>query len=136
MIHRSPWPDVAVPDAGLYETVTARFAEFGDRAAVIDGPSGRVLSYAQLHRDIDRMAASLAARGFAKGDIGKAAIRARAGDVPLALRWAAEPRGLGQRSRPEFVGASRHRWRKPLSTARFRFVVDSSVRLVVRASSV
>ncbi|MBK8019426.1 MAG: AMP-binding protein [Betaproteobacteria bacterium] len=69
MIHRSPWPDVAVPDAGLYETVTARFAEFGDRAAVIDGPSGRVLSYVQLHRDIDRMAASLAARGFAKGDM-------------------------------------------------------------------
>src|SRR2546426_12824446 len=35
----------------------------------IDGPSGRVLTYAGLAAGVDRLAAGLAARGFGKGEV-------------------------------------------------------------------
>lgn len=69
MIHRSPFPDIHIPDVPLHEAVMTRFADFGDRPAIIDGPSGRTLSYAQLGRDVARFAAGLAARGFGKGEV-------------------------------------------------------------------
>jgi 4-coumarate--CoA ligase len=39
-----------------------------DRAAIIDGPSGRTYTFAQLEDLIHRFAGGLAARGFGKGD--------------------------------------------------------------------
>src|SRR2546422_10419643 len=68
MIFRSPHPDVAVPDIALHRFVLARAAERGTKPALIDGPSGRILTYAALTRGADRVAAGLAARGFKKGD--------------------------------------------------------------------
>src|SRR2546427_10851901 len=69
MIFRSPHPDVAVPDIALHRLVLERAAERGTKPAVIDGPSGRILTYAALTRGADRVAAALAARGFKKGDV-------------------------------------------------------------------
>src|SRR5205809_1103262 len=69
MIFRSPHPDVAVPDIALHRLVLARAAERGTKPALIDGPSGRILTYAALTRGADRVAAGLAARGFKKGDV-------------------------------------------------------------------
>src|SRR2546426_3159004 len=69
MIFRSPHPDVAVPDIALHRLVLARAAERGTKPALIDGPSGRILTYAALTRGADRVAAGLAARGFQKGDV-------------------------------------------------------------------
>ena len=40
-----------------------------DKAALIDGPSGRTLTYAQLLAAVRATAAGLAARGFGKGDV-------------------------------------------------------------------
>jgi acyl-CoA synthetase (AMP-forming)/AMP-acid ligase II len=40
-----------------------------DQPALIDGPSGRTLTYGQLAGGVRRVAAGLAARGFAKGDV-------------------------------------------------------------------
>src|SRR2546426_2865321 len=68
MIFRSPHPDVAVPDIALHRFVLARAAERGTKPALIDGPSGRILTYAALTRGADRVAAGLAARGVKKGD--------------------------------------------------------------------
>src|SRR2546428_6815784 len=68
MIFRSPHPDVAVPDIALHRLVLARAAERGTKPALIDGPSGRILTYAALTRGADRVAAGLAARGVKKGD--------------------------------------------------------------------
>ncbi len=69
MIYRSSHPDVDIPDLNVCEVVMQRFAEFGQRAAIVDGPSGRTLSYADLLRDVERLAAGLAGRGFRKGTI-------------------------------------------------------------------
>src|SRR3954451_17638722 len=68
-IIRSPYPDVPIPNVPLTDFVFARAAQHGDKPALIDGPSGRTLTYAQLVGAIKRCAAGLAARGFRKGDV-------------------------------------------------------------------
>jgi acyl-CoA synthetase (AMP-forming)/AMP-acid ligase II len=65
----SPHPDVAVPDLPLHEFVLADAMRRADQAALIDGPSGRTLTYGQLAGGVRRVAAGLAARGFAKGEV-------------------------------------------------------------------
>ena len=57
-----------IPDLDLASFTLHRAKEFGDKPALIDGPSGRVLSYAELERLVRSLAAGLSARGFAKGD--------------------------------------------------------------------
>jgi acyl-CoA synthetase (AMP-forming)/AMP-acid ligase II len=69
VIFRSPYPDVLVPDVPLHRFVLARAPALGDKPALIDGPSGRTLTYAQLGAGVERVAAGLAARGFTKGDV-------------------------------------------------------------------
>jgi len=69
MLFRSPYPDVDIPNVPLHAFVLGRAREWGDKPALIDGPSGRTLTYGQLARGTDRVAAGLAARGFRKGDV-------------------------------------------------------------------
>ena len=68
-IIRSPHPDVEIPDLPLHEMVLAGAAERGNRAAVVNGPTGRPLTYGRLADGVRQMAAGLAARGFGKGDV-------------------------------------------------------------------
>ena len=68
MIYRSPFPDVAIPEVAYSDYIFADTARWSDAPAFIDGPSGRTLSFAQVHGGARRVAASLAQRGFAKGD--------------------------------------------------------------------
>src|SRR6478736_5413871 len=60
----------AVPLLG--ETIDANLrravAAFGDRDAVVDVPSGRRLTYAELDAAVDAVARGLMARGVARGD--------------------------------------------------------------------
>jgi acyl-CoA synthetase (AMP-forming)/AMP-acid ligase II len=65
----SPHPDVSVPDVALHEFVLADAMQRADQAALVDGPSGRTLTYGQLAGGVRRVAAGLAARGFTKGDV-------------------------------------------------------------------
>ncbi len=69
MIHRSPFPDIDVPDVSLPALVLGRAEDHGDRPALIDGPTGRTYTYHQLAGTVARAASGLAARGFAKGDV-------------------------------------------------------------------
>jgi acyl-CoA synthetase (AMP-forming)/AMP-acid ligase II len=69
MIHRSPFPDIEVPDVSLPALVLRSVEEHGDKPALIDGPSGRAYTYAQLAGAVARAASGLAARGFGKGDV-------------------------------------------------------------------
>ena len=47
----------------------AGFASYPDKPALIDGPSGRILSFRQLAEAVDKVAAGLAAYGLTKGDV-------------------------------------------------------------------
>ena len=69
MIYRSPFPDVDIPLKSLPDYVFEGAAAHADRPALIDGPSGRTLTYGELITGIERTAAGLAARGFAKSDV-------------------------------------------------------------------
>jgi acyl-CoA synthetase (AMP-forming)/AMP-acid ligase II len=69
MIYRSPYPDVSIPDVSLTGYVFERATERADRPALVDGPTGRTLSYAQLAGAVRSVGAGLHARGFAKGDV-------------------------------------------------------------------
>ncbi len=68
IIHRSPLADVDIPDLPITEFVLRRAADYPDRPALIDGPSGRTYTFAQLKDLIHRFAGGLAERGFGKGD--------------------------------------------------------------------
>ena len=65
---RSPFPDVEIPNVPLTDFVLARAGGLGDRPALIDGPSGRTITYAQLAESV--------ARG--RGGAGRRAASARA----------------------------------------------------------
>jgi acyl-CoA synthetase (AMP-forming)/AMP-acid ligase II len=65
----SPHPDVEIPDVGLVEYVLGDAARHGARPALVDGSTGRSLTYDQLAAAVRANAASLAAHGLAKGDV-------------------------------------------------------------------
>lgn len=68
MIFTSPLPDVEIPDSTITEFVLRKVDGQPDRPALVDGASGRTLTYAGLRDAIARFAGGLSARGFAKGD--------------------------------------------------------------------
>jgi acyl-CoA synthetase (AMP-forming)/AMP-acid ligase II len=68
MIFESPYDDVELAPMPLHDFVLAGAAGRGGRAALIDGSTGRVLTYAELAGLVRRAAAGLVAHGVAKGD--------------------------------------------------------------------
>jgi acyl-CoA synthetase (AMP-forming)/AMP-acid ligase II len=69
MIFKSPHPSVTIPEATVTDYVLRRAVEFGDKPALIDGPTGRTYSYGQLPGLISSLAAGLAHHGLGKGDV-------------------------------------------------------------------
>ncbi|MFC4032597.1 SDR family NAD(P)-dependent oxidoreductase [Streptomyces polygonati] len=69
MIISSPYPDLTIPDLSLPDFVLERAEERGDAPAVIDGLTGRALSYRDLAAQVRQAAAALRARGVAGGDV-------------------------------------------------------------------
>jgi acyl-CoA synthetase (AMP-forming)/AMP-acid ligase II len=69
MIYRSPYPDVDIPNVSLQDHLFEHAAKYTDKPALIDGPTGRTLTYGQLVTAVQSTAAGLAARGFGKGDV-------------------------------------------------------------------
>jgi acyl-CoA synthetase (AMP-forming)/AMP-acid ligase II len=69
VIFRSPFPEVTVPDVSVTSLVLQRALELGDKPALVDGPSGRALTYRQLADAVRQTAAGLARRGLRKGDV-------------------------------------------------------------------
>jgi acyl-CoA synthetase (AMP-forming)/AMP-acid ligase II len=57
-----------IPDVDLATFTLRRAKQLGEKPALIDGASGRALSYAELEQSVRRFAGGLAARGFARGD--------------------------------------------------------------------
>jgi len=69
VIFKSPYPDVEIPDVPLTHFLLERIQPYRDKPALIDGPSGRTLTYGQLAGAIRLVASSLSRRGFGKGDV-------------------------------------------------------------------
>ncbi|PCJ28010.1 MAG: 4-coumarate--CoA ligase family protein [SAR86 cluster bacterium] len=69
MIFQSKHADIEIPALDLTSVVLSRVKELGDKPALIDGPTGRTLSYTQLDDQVRKMATGLAQRGFNKGDV-------------------------------------------------------------------
>jgi acyl-CoA synthetase (AMP-forming)/AMP-acid ligase II len=69
MIFRGPNPDVTIPEVSLTDFILKSKPEIQDKPALIDGPSGRALTYAEFGDAARRVAASLHRRGFRKGDV-------------------------------------------------------------------
>ncbi|MGL4647899.1 MAG: AMP-binding protein, partial [Caldilineaceae bacterium] len=69
MIFRSPLPAVELPTQSFTQLVLHRAAELGDKPALIDGPSGRTITFRQLAGAIRLVASSLSKRGLGKGDV-------------------------------------------------------------------
>jgi acyl-CoA synthetase (AMP-forming)/AMP-acid ligase II len=69
MIFRSPHALQDIPEIPLTDFVLQKAREFGDKPALVDGPSGRAYSYDQLPVLVKQLAAGLANHGFGKGDV-------------------------------------------------------------------
>src|SRR6185503_14540755 len=69
MIIKGPYPDVVVPETALTPFCLHRAAELDDKPALIDGPTGRKVSYKQLADAIGIAAYNLHQRGFKKGEV-------------------------------------------------------------------
>jgi len=68
IIHSSPLPDVVIPSVPITEHVLREASRVPDRLAMIDGPSGRSYTYAQLAGAIKAFAGGLSQHGLGLGD--------------------------------------------------------------------
>jgi len=69
MIYESPHPNVDIPDVSLPAFILEDFEDRAARPALIDGPTGRTLTYGELQKTIAACAGGLAAHGLEKGDV-------------------------------------------------------------------
>jgi acyl-CoA synthetase (AMP-forming)/AMP-acid ligase II len=69
MIIRGPFEDVELAKGSLEAYVFANAGTWGDKPALIDGATGRAMSYRELTAQVGWAAAGLAAHGVAKGDV-------------------------------------------------------------------
>ncbi|HJS71894.1 MAG TPA: 4-coumarate--CoA ligase family protein [Acidimicrobiia bacterium] len=68
-VFHSPYPDVEIPDIALTPEVFRHVDRLADRVAVVDGPTGRSYTYAELFGAVRKTAGGLVAAGLAKGDV-------------------------------------------------------------------
>lgn len=69
MIHTSLLPEITIPDTLLTPYVLQRAERLADTPALVDGATGRTLTYAEFAGAVKAMAGGLKARGFGKGDV-------------------------------------------------------------------
>ncbi|MGE0129931.1 MAG: AMP-binding protein [Blastocatellales bacterium] len=69
MIFQGHYSDVTVPEIALTPFVLQRANQLSGKPALIDGLSGRTISYSQLAQRVRHTAKSLVCRGYRKGDV-------------------------------------------------------------------
>src|SRR5215831_17296092 len=69
MIFRGPYPDVTIPEVSVTDFIFASTAQFKNKTALVESAGGRSLTYQEFESAVRRVAASLARRGFRKGDV-------------------------------------------------------------------
>ena len=69
MVISSPYPEVTLPEQSLTSFVLTGAEEHGDKPAIVDGLTGRTLSYRELASEVRRVGSGLRARGVRHGDV-------------------------------------------------------------------
>ncbi|MEM7271791.1 MAG: AMP-binding protein [Actinomycetota bacterium] len=69
-IYTSPLPDEEIPSVPVTDFVLRHADALADKPALIDGPTGRSYTFAELRDAIHRLAGGLAARGFGGATVG------------------------------------------------------------------
>jgi 4-coumarate--CoA ligase len=69
VVFASPFPDVDIPETTMTDYVLIHAADTPDKPALVDGPTGRTLTYRQLADAVHSFAGGLAARGFGPGQV-------------------------------------------------------------------
>lgn len=69
MIFRNAIEEITIPDVSLTEFVLQRTKQAAGKPALIDGPTGRAITYAEFAGSVRRVAGNLAARGFRQRDV-------------------------------------------------------------------
>ncbi len=69
MIFRSPHAEITIPRQALPEFVLGANGARAEDAALVDGMTGRVVTYGELRESVKRVASGLAALGIRKGDV-------------------------------------------------------------------
>jgi acyl-CoA synthetase (AMP-forming)/AMP-acid ligase II len=64
MVFRSPWPDIELPSCSICDAILGAAEPLGDKPAVIEGETGRTLTYRQLIDGANRVAAGLSRAGL------------------------------------------------------------------------
>ena len=119
MVVQSPWPAPEIPDADLTSFVLRHAERLADQPALIDGASGRTLTYGALAAGVERAAGGLAGRGFGRGDV-LALHLPNLPEFPLALHAGLRAGGIVTCASPLYTA---HELADQLRRARPRFVV-------------
>jgi acyl-CoA synthetase (AMP-forming)/AMP-acid ligase II len=69
MIFRSPLPPLDLPEIPLHDFVLQHAMEHPDKPAIIDGPTGRTLTYKQIVQGTRLVASNLVRHGLSKGEV-------------------------------------------------------------------
>jgi 4-coumarate--CoA ligase len=107
VIHYSPLPDVEIPGLPLTEYVLAGGAGQPDKPALIDGASGRVMTYGELEAAIRSLAGGLTAGGFGRGDV-LALMAPNSPEYAVAFHGAALTGGSVTTINPAYTQAELH----------------------------
>jgi hypothetical protein len=109
MSFASPFPDVDIPSASVYEYLFGNLDDAdGDRVALVDAKHGGETSYRELIRKIESFAGAPAGRGVAVGD------------------WSACSRPTARHSPSPFTASCARARRPPRSTSCSRPRTSSS----------
>jgi acyl-CoA synthetase (AMP-forming)/AMP-acid ligase II len=125
MIYRSPYPDVEIPNVPLTPFILGQAARLANKPALIDGPSGRTLTYGDLADGVRRMKPGLARRGFWKGDV-FATVCPNVPEFAVAFYGVASLGGATTMLNPLFTAGEMH---SQLTDSGARFVLTVPERL-------
>lgn len=104
MIFRSTEPNISIPEQPITEIVLQRAVEFADKPAMIDGLTGRTITYNSLFNSINKVAAGFAALGLSKGDV-VAIYSPNCLEYPIAFQAIASLGGVCSTANPSYTAS-------------------------------
>jgi hypothetical protein len=87
VIFKSPYKDVEIPGVSLPEFVLESARQRGDKPALIDGPTGRTITYQEFVASVEGLASGLAAATSAR-EMCSRSTRRTSPNMPLrSMAW-------------------------------------------------